>query len=89
MRPKRVEELDFQELEEDYARQSSHRSRRRDRESDFGRLQRYSKMLAVIGRCTMLLNVSFTDSWSPYGDMLVTTSGILQEQKFSKPRSIG
>jgi hypothetical protein len=62
MRPKRVEELDSQELEEDYARQSSHQSRRRDRGSDFGKLQRCSRMLAVIGHWEMLLDVSFTKS---------------------------
>jgi hypothetical protein len=62
MRPKRVEELGSQEPTEDYARQSSHRSRRQDKGSGFERLQRYSGMLAVIVRWGMLLDVSFTKS---------------------------
>ena len=37
----------------------------------------------------MLLKVRITDLACTNGDILVTTSGILQEQKFSKPRSIG
>lgn len=47
-------------------------------------------MPEVISHCEIVLEVDSTNSkLCAYGDMLVTTSGMLQEQKFSKPRSIG
>lgn len=47
-------------------------------------------MSEAIDRCEIVLEIYSTNSYlCAYGDMLVTTSGILQEQKFSKPRSIG